>query len=198
MPQSLLPFSLFALVASLSPGPTNLLILAIGAQHGLRATVALVFTACVSAALVVLLVGLGLGELLASLAWLQQALAWLGVAWLSRLAWQMWRAADRALEPSGKQGITAWGVAMLQLVNPKVWLMATAVISVFAGPAGQTLGGLLLLSTVFLLIALPCMGAWAVLGASSTRLLQAPAGFRRFNRLLAALLLISAWSTLLL
>ncbi len=37
MSQSLLPFILFALVSSISPGPTNLLILAHGARMGLRA-----------------------------------------------------------------------------------------------------------------------------------------------------------------
>jgi hypothetical protein len=38
MSQSLLPFFLFALVSSISPGPTNLLILAHGARVGLRAS----------------------------------------------------------------------------------------------------------------------------------------------------------------
>ena len=40
MSQSLLPFILFALVSSISPGPTNLLILAHGARRGLRASLA--------------------------------------------------------------------------------------------------------------------------------------------------------------
>ena len=40
MLQSLLPFTLFALVTSISPGPTNVLILAHSARAGLRASVA--------------------------------------------------------------------------------------------------------------------------------------------------------------
>ena len=38
MSHALLPFMLFSLVASISPGPTNLLILAHGARQGLRAS----------------------------------------------------------------------------------------------------------------------------------------------------------------
>ncbi len=61
---SLLPFVLFALVATLTPGPTNILMLSHGARFGLRATLPLVLGACLAAALIVLAVGLGLGEVL--------------------------------------------------------------------------------------------------------------------------------------
>ena len=61
---SLLPFLLFAFVASITPGPTNILVLSHSARRGLGATLPLIIGACVSAALVVLVVGLGLGETL--------------------------------------------------------------------------------------------------------------------------------------
>lgn len=70
MSQSLLPFILFALVSSISPGPTNLLILAHGARAGLRASLAPIVAACGAAAAIVLMVGLGLGELLLRHPWL--------------------------------------------------------------------------------------------------------------------------------
>jgi threonine/homoserine/homoserine lactone efflux protein len=53
------------------------------------------------------------------------------------------------------------------------------------------------LALVFLLIALPCMAAWAVLGVGSARWLQAPRRLQLFNRVLAAVLLISAWAAVL-
>jgi len=49
MSQPMLPFILFALVASLSPGPTNLLILAHGARLGLRASLLPILAACCTA-----------------------------------------------------------------------------------------------------------------------------------------------------
>ena len=76
MSQSLLPFFLFALVSSISPGPTNLLILAHGARVGLRASLAPIVAACGAAAAIVLLVGLGLGELLLRHPLAQQLMSW--------------------------------------------------------------------------------------------------------------------------
>ena len=193
MSQSLLPFILFALVSSISPGPTNLLILAHGARQGLRASVAPILAGCGAAAAVVLLVGLGLGELLLRHPLAQQLMSWAGVLWLSWLAWRMLRSAGQPLDLSAERQFDAFSAAALQVVNPKVWMMAVAVIGVFAAPALPVWQ----LALVFLLIALPCMTAWALLGVGSARWLQAPERLRWFNRGLAGMLLVSAWATLL-
>ncbi|MDM3886468.1 LysE family translocator [Pseudomonas sp. BCRC 81390] len=192
MSQSLLPFILFALVSSISPGPTNLLILAHGARAGLRASLAPIVAACGAAAAIVLMVGLGLGELLRHpLA--QQLMGWAGVLWLSWLAWKMLRSAGTPLQAATAQGFSALSAAALQLVNPKVWLMAVAVVGVFTAPSLPVWQ----LALVFLLVALPCMTAWALLGAGSARWLQAPQRWRLFNQVLAVVLLVSAWAAVL-
>jgi threonine/homoserine/homoserine lactone efflux protein len=51
----------------------------------------------------------------------------------------------------------------------------------------------LTLSLMFFVVSLPCLGMWAVLGAGSTRLLGSARAMQRFNRLMAILLLVSAW-----
>ncbi|WEL57405.1 LysE family translocator [Pseudomonas kermanshahensis] len=193
MSQTLLPFILFALVASISPGPTNLLILAHGARQGLRASVAPILAGCGAAAAVVLLVGLGLGELLLRHPLAQQLMSWAGVLWLSWLAWRILRSAGQPLDVNADKPFDALSAASLQVVNPKVWMMAVAVIGVFAAPALPVWQ----LALVFLLIALPCMTAWALLGVGSARWLQVPARLLWFNRGLAVVLLVSAWATLL-
>ncbi|MEJ5903673.1 LysE family translocator [Pseudomonas kermanshahensis] len=193
MSQTLLPFILFALVASISPGPTNLLILAHGARQGLRASVAPILAGCGAAAAVVLLVGLGLGELLVRHPLAQQLMSWAGALWLSWLAWRILRSAGQPLYINADKPLDALSAASLQVVNPKVWMMAVAVIGVFAAPALPVWQ----LALVFLLIALPCMTAWALLGVGSARWLQVPARLLWFNRGLAVVLLVSAWATLL-
>ena len=193
MSHSLLPFILFALVASISPGPTNLLILAHGARMGLRASLAPIVAACGAAAAIVLMVGLGLGDLLLRHPLAQQVMSWAGVLWLSWLAWKMLRSAAAPLQAATAQGFSALSAAALQVVNPKVWLMAVAVVGVFAAPSLPVWQ----LALVFLLIALPCMAAWAVLGVGSARWLQTPRRLQLFNRVLAAVLLISAWAAVL-
>ncbi|MFJ4053856.1 MULTISPECIES: LysE family translocator [unclassified Pseudomonas] len=193
MSHSLLPFMLFALVASISPGPTNLLILGHGARQGLRASVAPILAGCSAAAAVVLLVGLGLGEWLMRHPLAQQVMSWAGVLWLSWLAWRILRSAGQPLDVSAAKPFGALSAASLQVVNPKVWLMAVAVIGVFAAPSLPVWQ----LALVFLVIALPCMTAWALLGVGSARWLQTPERLLWFNRGLAGMLLVSAWAALL-
>jgi threonine/homoserine/homoserine lactone efflux protein len=53
------------------------------------------------------------------------------------------------------------------------------------------------LSLIFLLLAVPSMTAWALLGAGSARLLQSPQRMKRFNQVLALLLFASTWLALL-
>lgn len=193
MSQSLLAFILFALASSISPGPTNLLILAHGARLGLRASLAPLLAACAAAASIVWLVGLGLGEALMRHPLAQQAMSWAGVLWLSWLAWRMLRSAGQPLQRIDSKPLGAVSAASLQVVNPKVWMMAIAVIGVFAAPSLPVWQ----LALMFLLIAIPCMAVWALLGVGSTRWLQTPGRLLWFNRSLAALLLISAWAAVL-
>ncbi|MCW0921070.1 LysE family translocator [Pseudomonas sp. RG1] len=195
---SLLPFLLFAFVASITPGPTNILVLSHSSRRGLIATLPIIFGACAAAALIVLVVGLGAGETLLRFPRVQQAMAWAGVLWLSWLAWQIFRCPPPSLDPKSaqEQGLSVFGAALLQLVNPKVWMMAVAVVSVFVGGGDKTLR-LLVLSLAFLLVSLPCMTLWALLGVGSARLLSTPQAFKRMNAALALLLLLSAWLAVL-
>ncbi|MBF0643730.1 LysE family transporter, partial [Pseudomonas protegens] len=74
---TLLPFVLFAFVASITPGPTNILVLNNSARHGLRAAPPIILGAALAAAGIVLLVGAGLGDWLAGRPKVQQAMQWL-------------------------------------------------------------------------------------------------------------------------
>ena len=193
---TLMPFALFAFVASITPGPTNILVLSNSARYGLTAALPIILGACTSAAMLVLLVGVGAGSTLTSSPLLQTTMQWMGVLWLSYLAWQIFTAPADALDPGDTQArLGMVGAASLQLINPKTWMMALAVVSVFADSGEQRFHHVLMLSLAFFLISLPCLGVWALLGAGSARWLRSPSAMRRFNRCMALLLLVSAWST---
>ncbi|CAI8802066.1 LysE family translocator [Pseudomonas chlororaphis] len=196
---TLLPFLLFAFVASITPGPTNILVLSNSARYGFKAALPIVLGACVAAAGIVMLVGSGLGRTLMEVPGLPSVMRWAGVIWLSYLAWQIFRAPAPPLDPQADtqhRRLGLLGGASLQLVNPKTWMMALVVASVFAGNGSEHQGRVLYLSLVFFLVSLPCLGAWAVLGAGSARLLRSPRAMQRFNRGMALLLLASAWLSL--
>ena len=190
---SLLPFVLFAFIASITPGPTNILVLSNSARFGLKAAVPIILGACGGAAVLVLVVGTGLGESLERLPRVQALMQWVGVAWLSYLAWQIYRAPPLALDPdSNAPRLGLLGAAALQVINPKTWVMALAVVSVFARDGLAVW----VLALVFLLISLPCLATWAALGIGSARLLRSPQAQQRLNRGLALVLLVSAWLSL--
>jgi len=196
---SLLPFVLFAIVASVTPGPNNILVLSNSARHGLAAALPIILGAGAGAALIVLLVGSGVGESLAQLPQVRTGMQWLGIAWLSYLAWQIFSAPATAIDPDAApvKRLGLLGAASLQLINPKVWMMALAVVGVFAGSGAERQAHVLSLSLVFFLVSLPCMSLWAVLGVGSARLFRSPLAMQRFNRCMALLLLVSAWLSVL-
>ena len=192
----LLPFMLFAFVASITPGPTNILLLSNSTRFGLGAAVPIILGACSAAALIVLLVGLGAGEWLLRHPQLQQLMTWFGLTWLLCLAWQIARSPAEPVEAAAApRRLGALGAAGLQLVNPKVWMMALAVVGVFSGAAADA-GRYAIHALLFFLIALPCLAAWALLGAGAAKLLHSAAHMRRFNYAMALLLVVSALASL--
>lgn len=194
-----LPFLLFAFVASITPGPTNILVLTNSSRYGLLRTAPIVLGACGGAALLVLMVGTGLGDVLARHVQIQRVMSWIGIAWLTWLAWQIFSAPAEAVDPSQANSgprLGLWGAASLQLVNPKTWMMALAVVSVFAGTDADRLLRVAWLSLMFFLVSIPCMTAWAYLGVSAAKFCRSAHSMKRFNQAMAVLLLVSAWLTL--
>lgn len=181
----LLPYLLFAFVASITPGPTNILILTNSQRYGVRATLSAVAGACVSASVIVLISGAGAGELLHQHPLVRQLMSWTGALWLSWLSWQLFNAPAPNLQTSTAARFTARAAALLQIVNPKTWMMALAVVGLFA-PAGD--GAIWSIAR---------MAAWAWLGQIVNRVFRTPAALVRFQRAMALLLLISAWAGML-
>lgn len=61
---NIMPYLLFAFVASITPCPTNILVLTSSQHYGVRATLPALVSGCVAASAIVLISGAGAGELL--------------------------------------------------------------------------------------------------------------------------------------
>ncbi|TPG75354.1 LysE family translocator [Pseudomonas arsenicoxydans] len=194
---TLLPFLCFAFVASITPGPTNILVLSHSARYGFKAVLPIIFGASISAASMVLLVGCGFGESLNQYALLPAVMKGLGVIGLSYLAWQIFHSPPHSfnqlsLDSPRRAGF--WAAACLQWINPKTWMMAMAVVGVFSTTGEDHLLHVMCLSLGFLLVALPCLGVWGGLGVGSARLIGSDRAQINFNRFMGFLLLASTWA----
>jgi len=193
----LLPFLLFAFVACITPGPTNILVLTNSSRYGMLAAMPIVLGACVGAAAIVLLVGTGLGDVLGRHHSVQTSMSWIGIAWLTWLAWQIFSAPATVITPQNPDlkgpRLGLFGAASLQLVNPKTWMMALAVVSVFAGTDADRTLRVVYLSLAFFVISIFCLSGWACLGLSAARFCRSEKSMKRFNQSMAVLLLVSAW-----
>ncbi|HWX50199.1 MAG TPA: LysE family translocator [Roseomonas sp.] len=199
MTTGLLSFLAFAFVASVTPGPNNILVLATAATDGLRATIPLILGIALGFGVMVTVVGLGLAGPLASHAGLHAMLRWLGAAWMLVLAWQIARSAAPDPAQRARKGgpLGFWGACAFQWVNPKAWVLALATVTTYTVPGEALVGRILLLAGIFVVVTLPSTGAWAVLGAGTGRLLSSPGRLRAFNLAMGLLLAASVVPVLL-
>ncbi|GED21522.1 LysE family translocator [Halomonas halmophila] len=191
-----LPYTLFAFAATASPGPTNLLVMAMAGQVSMRRVLPVVVAACASAALIVLMAGAGAASFLQATPWLRELLSWLGGAWLTWLAWRLASASPPADDSEGQVAPTFQvGVARvvgLQVINPKVWMMGLSVFAMFAGP-DASLMTVMLMALIFFVLAVISMTLWGLMGRGAARWLATPRRRVIFNRVMATMLLGMTW-----
>lgn len=179
----------FAFATSITPGPNNLMLMASGANFGLRRTLPHMLGVSLGHMFLMVMVGLGLVRLFDLWPVLHAALKVAGTAYLLLLAWKIARsAAPSGGEVEGKP-LTFLEAAAFQWVNPKGWFMAVTALSVYA-PA-QSFGGVVAVAAIFAAINLPSVWLWVALGQAVRRWLTSPRRLRAFNWTMAGLLVAS-------
>jgi len=194
---NLLPFLLFAFVASITPGPTNILVLANSQHFGVKNTFPAILGGCIAASAIVLVSGAGAGEVLRQYPLIRQVMSWAGVLWLSWMSWQLFSAPAANLSFRRHVRFTARAAALLQVVNPKTWMMALAVVSLFAPASDHAFRDVALMALGFLAISVACLLCWAWLGKAVNRIFRTTVAMVRFQRAMALCLFISAWTGML-
>ena len=185
----------FAFVSSITPGPNNLMLMASGANFGLRRSMPHMLGVGIGFTAMIVAVGLGLNGLFTALPWAHTALEVLAVAYLLWLAWKIATAAPKTPEArAAARPITFWQAAAFQWVNPKAWMMVISALTFYA--ADQSLAAVLFVAAVFGAINLPCISVWTVLGQEMRRFLTSPARLRAFNWTMALMLVLTLWPIL--
>jgi threonine/homoserine/homoserine lactone efflux protein len=186
---------LFAFVSSITPGPNNLMLMASGANFGFRRSVPHMLGISIGHMVMVLLVGLGLARVFDAVPGSYTALKIVSVGYLGYLAWKIATAAPIERGQAKGTPMTFLQAAAFQWVNPKAWAMALTAITAYT--PGHGFAAVASVALVFMLVNLPSVSTWTVLGLQMARVLTNPRRMALFNWTMAALLMASLYPVLL-
>ena len=195
---ALLPgFALYMLIGSITPGPNNIMILASGANFGIRRSLPHLWGISLGFAFMLLVVGLGLGALFLASPTAQMAIRVAGLGYIVWLAWRIATAGGLGEAQATQAPLSFAQAALFQWVNIKAWMLVTGAVAVYTAPGEAALATLPLLALICVAMNLPSIAVWLVLGVGIRRLLAQPVALRAFNLTMAALLLASVLPMLL-
>jgi len=190
-PDQAVAFLVFAVVAAVTPGPSNIMLTATGAQVGILRGLPCLLGVTTGMGLMMFLVPLGLGSVVVDRPGLLRALHWSGAAVLLWLSWKIATSSEGPVTAGGRP-VGYLGAAVFQWVNPKSWLVSASAAGTFLGAgAGSPVGQATALGGLFVLAALPSGFVWLAFGAGAQRLLHDRRRRRVFNVSMGALLALS-------
>lgn len=182
---------LFAIVACVTPGPNNAMIMASGLNYGIRRSMPHFLGICLGFPTMVVAVGLGLSSLFQQYPLFHVVLKVVGALYLCYLAWKIASAPVSANRETRGRPFSFLQAAAFQWVNPKAWVLAVGAMVTYTVIGDDYLLQVLLIALIFLLFGTPCILLWLWFGVSLQRFLQKPLQLRLFNVGMAVLLILT-------
>ena len=183
-----LAFILFAIVAAITPGPSNIVLASTGATVGVRRGLPCLLGVATGMGLMMFLVALGLGNVVLRYPLVLHGLRWVGIGLLLWLSWKVATAGSSGAAVT-RPVIGFWQAAAMQWVNPKSWLVSASAVGAYLHPeAAHAFVQSVWLGILFVVAALPSCFVWLAFGASIQRFLRSERTAREFNIVMAALL----------
>jgi len=186
---------LFALASSGTPGPNNIMLMASGANFGLRRTLPHMLGISTGHGVQILVVGLALLTVFDRFPWIKVTLLVVCAAYLLYLAWRIANAAPPGEASATAKPLTLLEAAAFQWVNPKAWYMAIFAQSNFAPDGVALLPSAAFVAGLFIVMNFCAISLWAWGGVQMRRFLQSPTRLRAFNITMALCLVATLYPT---
>ena len=184
-------FVAFSVAAAGTPGPSNALLTATGANVGVLRGLPALLGVAGGMGLLMFVVALGLGAVILDTPIVLTGVKWCGAAFLLWLAWKI-ATAGRTGAAAGDKPVGLVGAAAFQWINPKSWLVCASAAAAFLDQgAGSALGQSAAFGLTFALASLPSCFPWLAFGAVLQRFLRSERALRVFNGAMGALLAAS-------
>lgn len=186
--QQLVIFLPAALLLGASPGANNLLAFISATKAGWHRTAKSILGRLAAWAVLVVLVSMGLDVLLRTSEVAFVALKWVGVAYLTYLAWQFWTA-DVSAEIEAPDVSTLMRREFLTLMgNPKAYLLLTAFLPQFVNDTAPLMPQLFVLGALYLVVEGVAALLWVTAGTLVGAHALTPIRRRIINRASAGLM----------
>jgi len=189
-------FLLFSIVASFTPGPNNIMIMASGLNFGVRRSLPHLAGIAFGFSLMLIAVGSGAGYVFERFPSLHELIKVIGMMYLLYLAWRIANSSTDEDQQHRSKPFSFVQAALFQWVNPKAWIMGTSALATYTTIGANLSTQIALIVAVFFIMAWLSAGTWLVCGSMMRQVLKNPANQRRFNIVMALLLLASMYDVI--
>lgn len=195
MRQTLLAMAGILIAGAVTPGPNNFVVLRQAARLGWRGALPPIIGVVAGSLTLLFIVSAGAEAALSAAPRLGPAVTAVGCLYLVWLGARLLAARPPAAGEPATESATlpagAWGLLVFQLVNPKAWLLVLTVTASAYGSLGPG-RALPALAVLFVVIPTACLALWAWAGVALARSPRWPRMQIRFDRVMGALLVVSA------
>ncbi|MCX8958896.1 LysE family translocator [Erwinia psidii] len=173
----------FLWVAAITPGPNNMLLTASGANFGFVRSLWLLTGIMIGMQVMLFIVASGMGGLILLYPSLHLFLKIAGSAYLLWLAWKIATAKYEKLDTGDAptRPMPFWQGGLLQLINPKAWLMALGAVASFSLAGDAWWGSVMAISVGMALVNFVSGVIWLAFGSLIGRILASRRAWVVFN-----------------
>ena len=187
---TLISFSMFALMAAITPGPNNIMLAASGANYGFRRTLPHIIGICFGFGCLVIAGGFGVGRFLENFPHFFSILKVFSLLFLLYLVWKVGTASSPKLSPNS-QPMRFYTAALFQWVNPKGVTVVVSSIAAYLETSSSIWQALPIMVIIFVLVTAIGTCLWALIGSAISDFLSNRKYRITFNVIMAIALLIS-------
>ncbi len=173
------------------------MLLSSGLTFGYRRTIPHIWGVVLGFPLMTICVGLGLGKFFELYPISFVILKVAGILYLLWLAWHIANSTPKFKENNSDfQPLKFFPIILFQWINPKNWIKIITAMSVYVTSLDNALMQIIIISIIFFLTVLISANSWAVGGVVLKKFIKSEIGIRRFNIIMAILLVLSIVPTI--
>lgn len=186
-----LTFFIASLVISISPGPGAINTLSSGLRYGVRDSLPAILGLQLGYGAQIIVVGIGLGALLAASTTAFQIVKWLGIAYLVWLGYKKWTQApltvDGVAQLDDGPWTRFWQAAFVNLTNPKATVFLVALFPQFLNTKADQASQFAIMGGTLILVDIGVMLGYATLASQMSRWMRSERHQKIQNRIFGSL-----------